>query len=207
MSTIYLIRHGQIPSSSPRRFIGRTDFELTQRGREQISSLAAQLESIEIARIISSPLLRCRQSSEILAESLGCGIEIVPGLAEIDLGDWDGLSVTEVQEKFPGEYKARGLDIAGFRPSGGESFEDLLVRVFPAFSFGVASGENTAVVAHAGVNRVLLCHMLGMPLENLFLLDQDYGCLNVIQKTNGFFRVSSINSGVNVICMAQPHFK
>ena len=152
---------------------------------------------LKLKKIICSPLLRCRQSSDIIEGTRGCGVEVVPDLSEIDLGDWEGLTVEEVRKKFPGEYEARGEDIAGFRPSGGESFEDLLARVFPAFSHGVASAENIAVVAHAGVNRVLLCYLLGMPLANLFLLGQDYGCLNVIRKKKGFFRVSSVNSVLN----------
>ena len=195
MSTVHLLRHGEIIQSHPRRFVGRQDLPLTDRGREQMSRLADYLATRSIARVLCSPLTRCRESAGILCSRLGGAPELAPDFCEISLGDWEGLSVDEVRDRFPGCFEARGLDLAGFRPSGGESFHDLLHRTWPVFeTLAKAADDGMAIVAHAGVNRVLLCRILGMPLENLFRLEQDYGCLNIVHHDRSGFRVETINS-------------
>ena len=195
MKTIYLIRHGQIAATKPRRFIGRTELALTPHGKEQITSIGKVLAGNSFDRLICSPLSRCQESGEILSRTLGTTVETENDISEIDLGDWEGLTVAEVKSKFPGEYEKRGENLAGYRPRGGESFSDLHNRVWPALLRLIeATTSASAVVAHAGVNRVLLCHFLGMPLENMFRLPQDYGCFNVIFADQKGIRVGSVNS-------------
>ena len=181
MKTIYLIRHGEIDAGRPRTFIGRTDLPLTSRGREQLHRLEQHLASISFDHITCSPLERCQQSGEILGAPSNTSVISEPQLAEIDLGAWEGLTAAEIQKKFPGEYEARGENMAVYTPPGGESFNDLLARTWPVLLKIIETTiSQTAVVSHAGVNRVLLCKILGMPLANMFSLKQDYGCYNVL---------------------------
>lgn len=151
------------------------------------------LAPLGIERIVCSPLARCQESGEILAASLGVAQETESQLAEINLGAWENLTVAEVKEKFPGGYEARGKNMPGYRPPGGESFNDLVDRTWPALLRVIdATVSRTVVVTHAGVNRVLLCRLLSIPQENMFLLQQDYGCYSVVSVT----RV-----GMKVVCM------
>lgn len=194
MKTIYLIRHGEILATKPRRFIGRTELPLTTHGKEQIRSLGEVLARHSFDKLICSPLSRCQESGAILAGALGTTRKTEDGLSEIDLGDWEGLTVTEVQSTFPGEYEKRGKNLPGYRPKGGESFSDLHDRVWPALLRIVeATTSTTAVVAHAGVIRVLLCHVLGLSLENMFQLPQDYGCYNILYADQKGIRVGCVN--------------
>lgn len=194
MKIIYLIRHGQISTTKPRRFIGRTELPLTHHGKKQIISLAKMLAGYSLDRLICSPLSRCQESGEILSSTLGTTIETEGEISEIDLGDWEGLTVAGVKSQFPGEYEKRGKNLAGYRPGRGESFNDVYDRVWPALLRIVeATTSASAVVAHAGVNRVLLCYLLGMPLENMFRLPQDYGCYNIIFADQKGIRVGSVN--------------
>ncbi len=194
MGIIYLIRHGEIPQSAPRRFIGQRDLPLTDKGKEQIARLAPFLLARSVGRVVCSPLARCVDSARIICLRLECQPEIQPALKEIGLGGWEGLRVSDVRARYPGSYEARGRDIAGFRPPGGESFSDLQERVWPAFTTLANETEMaTAIVAHAGVNRVILCRLLGIPLTNLLHLEQDYGCVNVIETDKGTFRVRRLN--------------
>lgn len=195
MSTIFLIRHGEIPQSQPRRFIGRQNLPLTDNGREQMARLAEYLATRSIARVLTSPLVRCVESASILCSRLKlAAFEEAPDLREIGLGAWEGLTVDQVRRGFPGGYEARGRDLAGFRPPGGESFTDLLRRAWPVFR-SIATGRDgrVAIVAHAGVNRVLLCQLLGMELGNIFRLGQDYGCVNTVHHNPSGYRVENIN--------------
>jgi probable phosphoglycerate mutase len=195
MSTIYLIRHGEIPRSEPRRFVGRQDLPLTERGRDQMTRLADYLTTQSITGIVTSPLLRCLTSAGILQARLGGGEpKVVADLQEISLGAWEDLTVEQVRHRFPGSWEARGKDPAEFQPPAGESFCALLDRVWPAFlALAANKGDRVAIVAHAGVNRVLLCRILGMPLGHLFRLEQDYGCVNVLHHNEAGYRAALIN--------------
>jgi probable phosphoglycerate mutase len=196
MTTVYLIRHGEIPQSKPRRFVGRQDLPLTDKGREQIALLADFLAARSIDRVLTSPLSRCRESAGILCDRLKLeAAKEVPDLREIGLGAWEGLSVDEVRRRFPGDHEARGRDLTRFQPPGGESFARLVRRAWPAFQAVTASGgARIAVVGHAGVNRVLLCRILGIPLDKLFRLEQHYGCVNIVHRDETAYRVESINT-------------
>ncbi len=194
MSEIYLIRHGEITQSAPRRFVGQTDLPLTDRGRGQMADVAEFLDGKGVARLVCSPLSRCVESATIVGAALGLAPEVVPDLREIGLGAWEGLTVEEVRERFPGRFEARGRNLAGFRPPGGESFADLQRRVWPVFETATVDlAAPLAIVAHGGANRVLLCRILGMPLKNLFRLGQDYGCINILHAGSDEYRVAVMN--------------
>jgi len=197
VSQIYLIRHGQISQFTPRRFVGQSDLPLTDHGRFQMSQVAQYFLDKEVSRLLCSPLSRCLESAGIVGAALGLRPEVVPDLREIGLGSWEGLSVEEVREQFPGRYEARGRNMAGFRPPGGESFADVQRRAWAAFEAVTAElGEPVAIIAHGGVNRVLLCRILGMSLENLFKLEQDYACVNILHCANNEYRVGMVNAPV-----------
>jgi probable phosphoglycerate mutase len=195
VKTIYLIRHGEIAATSPRRFIGQTNLPLTEKGRDQVALLGTYLSTCGIEKVVCSPLLRCQESGQIIAGASALSIETEDSLSEINLGVWEGLTVDEVKKRYPGAYEERGEDLAGYRPTGGESFHDLLDRVVPAFMQIIESSPSkTAVVAHAGVNRVLLCHILGIPLTRMFSFEQSYAHFNVISVEKTHLKVVSLNS-------------
>ncbi|MFH0784400.1 MAG: histidine phosphatase family protein [Pseudomonadota bacterium] len=196
MTTVYLIRHGKIPQVAPRCFIGQQDLPLTDQGRRQITRLAEYLATKAIDRVVTSPLLRCRQSTDILCGRLqNMNAEVNANLREISLGTWEGQSVAQVRARFPGDYESRGQDPLHFRPSQGESFVDLLDRVWPTFQAiaATSSGKRVAIVTHAGVIRVLLFRILAMIPNEFFHLKLDYGCLTVLDHDGSCWRAGNIN--------------
>jgi alpha-ribazole phosphatase len=191
---VYLVRHGKIRlEDDQRRYIGQIDLPLAEEGRRQAEQLRRRMEHAEIEAAHCSDLARSRETAEIAS---GGRFEIVarPDLREISMGEWEGRTLGEVARQSPDAYRARGEDIAGFRVPGGESFVECSRRVVPAFEDIVArSTGNVLVVGHAGVNRLILCHVLGMPAKNLFRIGQDYSCLNIIQASNSGYQVRLIN--------------
>jgi probable phosphoglycerate mutase len=102
--------------------------------------------------------------------------------------------MAEIRRRFPEAWAARGEALDTFRPPGGESFQDLAQRVMPAFRQLSESPDGPILVAgHAGVNRVILCRLLGMPLRNLFRLSQDYAGLTRIDASVRPLRVKCVN--------------
>lgn len=181
--TIYLTRHGKIRlEDDQRRYLGQLDPPLSEEGVRQARAMAGLLAKAAITAVYGSDLARSWQTATIIAGEKGVGAQTLRDLREISLGEWEGCTFADIARRFPDKFRARGADIAYYRVPGGESFADCSKRVVAAFHalLAVSSGD-ILIVGHAGVNRVLLCHILGMPLANLFRLSQDYGCLNIIQ--------------------------
>ncbi len=187
MCTVLLIRHGEVSEEGARRFIGQTDLPMSEDGEGEIRVLAHRLERIPLDAIYCSDLNRSRRTAELLADGRAIPLHVQPELREINLGAWEGLDRREVAERQPADYDERGRDIEHFRPPSGESFADLSARVLDFWRSAIeGAGPGTvAVAAHAGVNRVILCHVLGMPLRNLFRLSQHPACLDVIEWNRG----------------------
>jgi len=191
---IHLLRHGAIEGHEERRFIGQVDLPLGEKGLRQARWWQKELASILFDRIYCSDLTRSRDTARIIGGTRQIPVEVMPQLREIHLGEWEGLPVAEVRRCFPEEYERRGRNLPGYRPAGGESFSDLHKRIVPVFERIVSEVKgHILIVGHAGVNRTILCHLLGMPLENLFRLGQEYGSLNIIACEEGSLRLQSIN--------------
>lgn len=121
-------------------------------------------------------------------------VTLTDELREINLGKWDGRPVAEIREKFPREWEKRGKDFTGYRPPLGESFSDLSRRVIPAFhKIATENQGNILMVAHAGVNRMILCDLMHKKIDALFTIPQDYACLNLIDNRSTPFKVQEIN--------------
>jgi broad specificity phosphatase PhoE len=195
MRTIYLLRHCRpILLPGGKRYLGQSDPPLSTEGVRQAEQWRAFFCSFPLTAIHCSDLQRALQTARIAFGHHGMPITPSPALREVNLGQWEGRLFTTVRQTDPHGYASRGKDPAGHCPAGGESFQDLYDRVVPAFQSIVATTtHDIAVVGHAGVNRVLLCHLLGSPLAHLFRYGQNHGGLNIIQIRSGKYRVQAVN--------------
>jgi alpha-ribazole phosphatase len=194
--TVYLVRHGAVDySPGHKRYVGQLDLGLSPEGERQAEGVGRILSDIRLAGIWCSDLLRSRRTAELIGEPQGLRPEATSDLREIAMGEWEGLSFAEIARQYPEDYEARGRDLTHWRPPGGESVADCSRRVLKAFGSVTDSlGSDLLIVGHAAVNRIILCHVLGMPMENLFRIGQDYGCLNVIQQKESGCRVTLLNA-------------
>ncbi|MFC1905347.1 histidine phosphatase family protein [Chloroflexota bacterium] len=179
-SAIFLLRHGHIDTADEKRYIGQTDISLSLLGIKQAEAWQHLLSKIPFTDILSSDLQRTRETARIIAVGRQQEIKIVPELNEINMGEWENLSFKEVMDNYPREFRERGHNPAGFRTPGGESFSDLQKRVLKVFLPLLSIQGYVLIVGHSGVNRVILCYLLGMPLDNLFAIEQDFSALNII---------------------------
>jgi len=191
---ILLLRHGAIETGgAEKRLVGQSDLPLSDAGRQQVRHWKSHLSAMASLTIITSDLERCQETARIIA-AREQSIETVAAWREIDLGQWDGRRVAEIKRRWPDAYRQRGQDMAGFRPPGGESFLDLQRRVVPAFEAALQRPEKTLlIVTHAGVIRMLLCHILGMPVENLFRIALGHAALNLIDLMADECRIQALN--------------
>jgi broad specificity phosphatase PhoE len=188
---VFLMRHAEADTNG-KRFVGQWDVPLTPRGVAQAREWAERLSAVAFTAVFSSDLKRAADTAAILAGART--VEAVATLREIRLGRWEGRLMSDVRRRNPQAWEERGRRIDVFRPPGGESFADLRNRVVPAFEHLIDHvSEPVLIVSHAGVNRVLLCHLLGMPLAHLFRLGQDVAALNLIDRKEGKPVVAALN--------------
>jgi probable phosphoglycerate mutase len=193
-TTVYLLRHGDCRQDDIKRYVGQADLPLNAEGHIQAAGWRSKLSGIPLHRIFSSDLSRSYETACIIAEGRIEPVQPLSKLREINLGGWDGLTFDEVRRFYPSEYGKRGADLVSYRTPGGECFTDVAARVIPLFEQIVSGATgNVLIVGHAGVNRVILCHILGMPLTNLFRIRQDYGCLNVVDCDRDGMSVQGMN--------------
>ncbi len=179
---VFLIRHGEVDFPQG-VFYGQKDIPLSGRGKKQSKLVARRLSEARIDSIISSDLSRCTYLAECIRDfQKECEVFLSESLREINFGKWQGLSWDEIEEEYPGKMKERMNNLSSFRPPGGESLSDLLERAYPILKdvFSGRYGKRVAIACHGGVNRVLISKILGMDLQKIFSLQQDYSCVNEI---------------------------
>lgn len=195
---IYLIRHGKITTEHhERQYIGQIDFPLSNEGIRQARALQSQFASQKLAAVFCSDLMRSVATAEIITEKLSIIPTIRNDLREINMGDWEGKTFREIAQLYPSEYEKRGKNIINYHIPRGETFTECQSRVLAAFTELVnTTADNILIVGHAGINRILLCHILGIPLDNLFRLKQDYGCVNILEDNRMQYQVKLLNGHV-----------
>lgn len=194
---LFLIRHGQVEGFESKRYNGQKNVPLTAHGRRQLDLVAERLAGVRLDAIWSSDLDRCRYGAERLAAPRGVPVTYREQLRELHAGDWEGLSWEDLQRLYPTEWQARLADIATYQIPGGESFHQASRRVLPELGrlLDTHPGQNVALVAHGGVNRIILLDALGAALDKVFSLEQDYACLNVIDYfADGYRTVRLMNA-------------
>ena len=179
---IYLLRHGQVDGYQEKRYNGQINVQLTETGKEQSARITACLSSIALDAVYSSDLGRSRYCARLIAESHGLAVFAEETLREISFGDWEGRTWVELQKTYAQDWQRRLQDLTNYQVPGGESLQDAANRIRPAIRRILARhpGGVVALVAHGGVNRIILLDAIGASLEQAFAIEQDYGCLNII---------------------------
>lgn len=185
--TIYLMRHGQ--AAPPGIMAGQSEYPLSPEGRAQLAAWAEFFAPIPMDAAWVSPMLRTRQSAELIIAAMNRPLNeenyfIEPDFVELSLGAWENTPKDEVRKKYPKEWEKRGQDFMNFAPPGGESFKDLEQRVIPAFECicaRAAEYRHVLIVAHQAVNRAILAH-LGEPFaQSWHDIPQDPAGLNELE--------------------------
>lgn len=190
---VLLLRHGDIGETFQGRYLGQSDPPLSPQGREQAAWWAGELAGIDLKRILTSDLRRARVTAQIIAQGRDQTPRLEPGLREIDLGAWEGLERSQVTRRWPELHAARGKDLAGFRPPQGESFADLAERVWPLIAALSREDGPSLVVTHAGVIRVVVCRLMGAPLQEIFRLRLDPAGMTILDRDDRMPNLVSLN--------------
>ncbi len=200
VTTLYLIRHGATEGSETKRYKGSIDVPMSEKGIEQIKGTSVFIQNMiqdkknhescivhsassKLSAVYCSPLSRALKSAEIITEPFGLKPIVIEDLRERSFGIWEGMTFTEIKEKYPQEFEAWAGNPLRYSPVDGESTVEVRERAVKAVDSLLSNhnSEHIAIVAHGGVNRIILCHIMGIPLENIFRIEQDFAAVNIIE--------------------------
>ena len=170
MTRLILIRHGETDWNVDGRYQGQSDVPLNDRGRYQSVELAVTLRESSPSVIYSSDLSRAGESAEILGRALGVPVHKDRRLREIHLGSWEGMLFEDIQAKYSELLKLRKLDPRTVSAPGGETIEQVRVRVMAAIRDIVEShpNETIAIVSHGLPLAILIACYQGRRIDEVW---------------------------------------
>lgn len=179
---IDLIRHGE--PAGGRRYRGHgVDDPLTEKGWAQMWSGIGEYKTWH--RIITSPLLRCREFALALGERHGIPVTVEPRFKEVGFGAWEGLSHDAIKIHRVDDYRAFLRDPVNCRPQGAESLDGFMQRVSTAYdeALDCYRGQHCLIVAHAGVIRAVIAKTVHAAPSGLYRIKVSNGGITRIRHT------------------------
>ncbi len=175
LTVVDLLRHGE--PEGGQKFRGTLDDPLSQHGWEQMWTTVGNYNNWQA--IISSPLVRCSEFAETLAEHLDCPFQIIPDFAEIGFGIWEGLSVAQVNNLDPVALAYFWRDPISYPIPKAEPVLDFDKRIQSAWASLTEfyHGKHLLLVTHGGVIRAILRLLLDMPLRRMWRIDVPYAAV------------------------------
>ena len=181
---IFLARHGETDWNVERRIQGTTDIPLNENGMRQAHSLGSYLDRLfhaeggSLSYIFTSPLIRAKETAEIVGRRLDVEVEAVPGLEEMNFGICEGKTWVEAKSLYPRELEEWEENKRYRRVSGGESYQDVLARFFFAYTLIqeklTMAGKDSEkgdilIITHGAVIMLLLSLRDGYALSESFI--------------------------------------
>ena len=200
VTELILVRHGETSWNKESKFQGNKNIKLNQVGINQAKKLAERLSTIDLDVIYSSNLDRAKKTAEIVDKKHKLGVIVKPELQEIDFGVWEGLTFEQIEDKYQDEFDSWKSNPVKHKPDGGENLIDVKNRVFNVINTILENHQDKTilVVAHGGVNRVLISSFLEMPLNKCWRLNQINTAVNVLSINDSEVVLELFNSAYHL---------
>ena len=173
-TSIFLVRHGETILTPDRKFSGTGDINppLTEEGLAQAALVAKEVAKLLPEVLIASPLLRTKQTAQLVADQVDLPIIFDEVWYECSFGIWDGMSIDDVKETYPDEYQS-WVSSPAYAPPGGESYDAVGWRIDEALNDLAAlyPGQRVVVVTHNGVIREAIRLAIGGSPESIYHID------------------------------------
>ena len=198
---LYIARHGQTEWNATHRCQGHVDVALSETGRAQAAALSRRMSDAPLSAVFSSDLGRANETARIIAEPHALSVRTDPRLREINLGGWEGLTHTELAERYPEERALWASDPAACRPGGGETLVETQARFVAAIeAIRSASADDAQVllVSHGYATLSYLCYVLELPLASFRRLWLDPTGLSEVRFSGDKATIRRINDTAHV---------
>ncbi|MGH7835946.1 MAG: histidine phosphatase family protein [Candidatus Binatia bacterium] len=206
MRAIFLVRHGETTWNRQKRVMGRREIPLNRVGIAQARRIARLIPEIGVKAIYASPLTRAMETARILANSAGLPVKTDIGLTEVAFGRWEGHLFRDLRrDKAYQRFVATPLESA---VPGGETIVDVQNRGLKAINKALKELPQARIlfVSHGDVIRAVLCHFLGLPLEEYRQLRVDTGSLSGLETDGDWAEVKFLNYLPDVAGLSRQPF-
>ncbi len=192
--SVLLMRHGETAWNREGRVMGRNPVELSAEWREQVKAAAEVARSLKPDLIVTSPLVRARQSAAIVAERLG-GVEVIEDgrLSEVEYGRWEGMTFQLLlKDELYQQYKEHPVTMA---TPGGETLAQAQSRGLAAVHDAMKAnhGRRVLFVSHGDIIRTVICHYMRLELAHFRRLRVDNATFSALELADNFAEVKFIN--------------
>jgi broad specificity phosphatase PhoE len=194
MSEIILVRHGETEWNVGEIFRGRIDIDLNDTGRKQAELLGEYLSESKIEAVYSGPLKRALNTAQAIARYHNLEAQIAAGLNDLDFGQWQGLSLQKVREKYTEAYAEWVNHPEQVKLPGGETLGQVRERAVKVVNEVIARHKGAVVlVSHRVVNKVLICALLGLDDSHFWNIRLDTCGITTFTYENGRFVLNRHN--------------
>lgn len=181
-----LVRHGETKANVDGVYSGWSNYELTEKGKLQIKTLAKELKAYKVDAIYASPLGRTMETANEIAKVIGKEIVTDDNLKEINFGVFDGKTAKEIEENYPEEWESWLKDYESYRIPEGECLQDVINRV-KGFIDSIKEEEGCyIIVSHGGVIQSIITYLLDLELKKMWHFKCTPGGYVEIDYTNNF---------------------
>jgi len=191
---LFLARHTEPEGGEVWTILGHKDVPLSDAGKRHWTEIARQFDAVPLKAVYCSDLQRSWWCAELVARRKGLAATRLAALREMNCGSLDGMTREEAQAKFPEAFEGLERDPVRYRIPEGETLEEVSRRVMSVLRRVTASNGDALLVAHAVVNRTVVCDALGLSLANAYRIEQSYGGLTVIEYGDRHPVVLTLNS-------------
>lgn len=192
---LWLVRHGETTWNASRRYQGQSESDLSPLGREQATSARRRLHGIAFRGAFASDLRRAVQTAKIILAGEDVPLVASRLIRELHFGCFEGLTIEQIRDTYPEEYRAWAADLSAVAPPGGETLRQQCDRAgeFLAGLTRENGGGRYLVVAHGGSIRALLFEALGIDLRLYWRVAVANASLTVLEFAGGKWRLRLLN--------------
>lgn len=181
-----LVRHGETCANIEGIYSGWSDYDLTEKGKQQISILAKELKPYNADAIYASPLGRTMTTANVISKIVGKEVNVVEELKELNFGVFDGKRAKDIEKEYPIEWKKWLSEYETYRMPEGECLQDVMDRS-KAFIDSLKDKDGTSIiVSHGGVIQSLITYLLDIELSKMWHFQVTPGGYVEIDYTNDF---------------------
>lgn len=203
VTTVYIVRHCEAEGNVKGVFQGKTDFDISEKGKKQLEKLAERFRDIKLDVIYSSPLRRAFLTAKAVTKYHLLPINFEADLTEIDGGDMEGKPWSDLDKLFPNEYYFWKNDFSKFAAPNGESVSEVYNRTTEVFNriIDVNKGKAIGIFSHGCAIRILMCYIKSIPLERIEeVLWSDNTAITCVQiSENGKMKIVYENDYVHIM--------
>lgn len=194
MAKIYLVRHGESVANTKGIYQGQTyNTPLSVMGKKQAEALANYFKDKDINMILTSPLMRTKETAQKVANLKHLKIFDTPEIIETNHGEWEGLGKKVISDKWPNIYQLwlKRPSEVGF--PGGETFLETRKRVICWWNSMNKEDINILVVTHDNIIRIIVAEVIGLSLNNIWRFQLNPAAVTIVGAENGNYRLLALD--------------